>query len=135
VLQALAQGGAPLNAVESATGRTALHLLAARSGSAAAINMLLQCGANAYIADRLEGGQTPLGCALAAGNTSAVELLLLPGSRRRTDGSALSPYPSAPPLQGSLQQPLQRSHSTAPAAMLPPRALAPRPRHAHTKSM
>lgn len=78
VLQALAQAGAPLNAVEPASGRTALHLLAARRGSAAAIDMLLQGSANAYIEDRLEG-QTPLGCALAAGNTEAVELLLLPG--------------------------------------------------------
>lgn len=77
VLQALVQAGAPLNAVDPAAGRAALHLLAARSGSAAAIEALLQGGANPYIAD--VEGQTPLGCALAAGNTSAVELLLLPG--------------------------------------------------------
>lgn len=77
VLQALAQAGAPLNAVEPAQGHTALHLLAARSGSAAAIDTLLQAGADPYIED--QSGQTPLGTALAAGNTCAVELLLLPG--------------------------------------------------------
>lgn len=77
VLQALAQAGAPLNAVEPAQGHTALHLLAARSGSAAAIDTLLQAGADPYIEHK--EGQTPLGTALAAGNTCAVELLLLPG--------------------------------------------------------
>lgn len=126
VLQALAQAGAPLNAVEPAAGRTALHLLAARRGSAAAIDMLLQGSANAYIED--QGGQTPLGCALAAGNTGAVELLLLPGEPGRARGEGgrgLSPVLKkrvcwAKRQQLTVVEQLTSAASTAPMLARPP---------------
>lgn len=76
IVAALLQAGAPIDAVNDRQ-QTALHLLAARPSGAAAIEALLAAGANAYLADA--GGATPLGCALAAGNQAAVELLLLAG--------------------------------------------------------
>lgn len=101
VLEALAQAGAPLNAVDAA-GRTALHLLAGRPGSAAAIRALLHGGANPYIVDAEE--QTALGTALAAGNQPAVELLLLAGERVPSAGRAAGLHPAGRGAEGCLQR-------------------------------
>ena len=79
-IEVLLRHHAPLGAVDG-SGQAPLHAFAARPGPAAApdISALLDAGADPYLADA--SGQTPLGCALAAGNQPAVELLLLAGGR------------------------------------------------------
>lgn len=77
IVAALLQAGAPKDAAD-VRGQTTLHHFATRPGSTDAIKALLAAGAQAKLPDAAE--QTPLGCALAAGNQEAVELLLLPPS-------------------------------------------------------
>lgn len=115
---ALLQGGAPIDAADAA-GQTALHVLAGQRGSdaaAACIKLLLRAGADAFVIDCSE--QTALGCALAAGNQRAVELLLL--CKRPGEEPAWAAVSPAGWTWGVVVPARVRRHATGRSPLIPP---------------